>query len=152
MTQTAARGQTPPIRAIGGNAEDMVNKAIIIGNLGKDPAVEFLGSGKAVCKFPVATSEKWTDDKGDKQEKTTWHNVVVWGKQAESCGQYLQKGSRVFVEGKIDNRTYDKADGTKGYASEIIARDVRFLSAKPQGGQRSTDPGAPTDDGDEVPF
>lgn len=116
----------------------MVNKAIIVGNLGKDPTVEFVGNGNPVCKFPVATSRKWTDKSGQKQEKTTWHNVVVWGKQAETCGQYLAKGRTVYVEGEIENRTYEKADGTKGYASEIIARDVRFLGGKDSGGGNGT--------------
>jgi len=73
----------------------MVNRATILGRLGKDPEVRFTPAGKAVCKFSVATSEKWTDNSGQKQEKTEWHNVVVWDKQAETCGQYLSKGSLV---------------------------------------------------------
>lgn len=104
----------------------MVNKVIIVGNLGKDPEVRFDASGKAMAKFPVATSEKWTDTHGQKQEKVEWHNVVVWGKQAESCGQYLAKGRQVYIEGAIRTRTYEK-DGTKHYVTEINARDVRFL-------------------------
>lgn len=129
----------------------MVNKAIIIGNLGKAPEVKFTAGGEAVCKFPVATSKKWTDKSGQKQEKTCWHSVVVWGKQAESCGQYLEKGSKVYVEGEIDNRTYEKADGTKGYASEIIARDVRFLSTAQQGGG-SAAPAPAGESDDNIPW
>ncbi len=110
----------------------MVNKAIIIGNLGRDPEVRFTPSGRAVAKFSVATTEKWTDQQGQKQEKTEWHNIVVWGKQAETCGQYLAKGRQVFVEGRITNRSYDDKDGNKSYITEIIARDVRFLG----GGRR----------------
>jgi len=105
----------------------MVNKAIIIGNLGKDPEVRFTPSGRAVAKFSVATTEKWNDQQGQKQERTEWHNIVVWGKQAETCGQYLAKGRQVFVEGRITNRSYDDKDGNKRYITEIIARDVRFL-------------------------
>jgi single-strand DNA-binding protein len=112
----------------------VVNKAIIIGNLGRDPEVRFTPSGRAVAKFSVATTEKWNDQQGQKQEKTEWHNIVVWGKQAETCGQYLAKGRQVFVEGRITNRSYDDKDGNKKYITEIIARDVRFLGGPGQGG------------------
>lgn len=120
----------------------MVNKVILIGNLGKDPEVRFTPNGRALAKFPVATSEKWTDQDGNRQERTEWHNVVVWGKQAETCGQYLAKGRQVFVEGSIRTRQYDDKDGNKRYMTEIVARDVRFL------GGRS---GAPADSGASVP-
>ena len=112
----------------------MVNKAIIIGNLGRDPDVRFTPSGRAVAKFSVATTERWTDQQGQRQEKTEWHNIVVWGKQAETCGQYLSKGRQVYVEGRITNRSYDDKDGNKKYITEIIARDVRFLGGG--GGER----------------
>lgn len=104
----------------------MVNKVIIVGNLGKDPEVRSTQSGASVCSFPVATSEQWNDKQGNKQERTEWHNVVVWGKQAEACGQYIAKGRSVFVEGSIRTEEYEK-DGQKRYATKIIARDVRFL-------------------------
>lgn len=139
----------------------MVNKAIIIGNLGRDPEVRFTATGKAVCNFSVATTEKWTDANGQKQERTEWHNVVVWGKQAESCGQYLAKGRQVFVEGAIQTREYDGKDGTKKRATEIMARDVRFLggaqgrgagsAAYPEWKPETAEP-APRDDGDNVPY
>ena len=105
----------------------MVNKVIIVGNLGKDPEVRFTPNGKAVAKFPVATTEKWTDQQGQRQERTEWHNIVVWGKQAENCGQYLAKGRQVFIEGSIRSRSYDDKDGNKRYITEVVARDVRFL-------------------------
>lgn len=124
----------------------MVNKATIIGNLGRDPEVRFTPGGQAVCKFSVATTEKWTKD-GEKKEETTWHNVVVWGKQAETCGQYLAKGRQVYVEGKIINRSYDDKDGNKKYITEIVARDVRFLGGK-GGGDFVAPPGV---DEDAVP-
>lgn len=114
----------------------MVNRVTLIGNLGRDPEVRFTADGKAVCKFSVATSEKWTDKAGEKQERTEWHNIVVWGPQAENCGKYLAKGRQVFVEGSIRNRSYDDKNGEKKYKyiTEIIARDVRFLGgAKGEG-------------------
>jgi single-strand DNA-binding protein len=142
-------------------ARTVVNKVILVGNLGKDPEVRFTPSGRAVCKFPVATSERWTDQQGQKQERTEWHNVVVWGKQGESCGQYLAKGRQVFVEGSIRSRQYDDKEGNKRYITEIIARDVRFLGGG--GGGRATqdagfsappgedaEPAGQTDD--DIPF
>ena len=105
----------------------MVNKAIIIGNLGKDPEVRFTPNGQAVCNFSVAVNEKWTDQQGQKQERTTWLAVVVWGKHAEACGQYLTKGRQVYVEGRIQIRDYDDKDGNKRKAFEIVAQNVRFL-------------------------
>lgn len=141
----------------------VVNKAIIIGNLGKDPEVRFTSSGKAVANFTVATSERWTDQQGQRQEKTEWHNIVVWGKQAETCGQYLSKGRQVFVEGRISNRSYDDKDGNKRYITEIVARDVRFLGGgSGSGASRGADSGfvAPPGEGagsgpasdDDIPF
>ena len=82
-----------------------VNKVILIGNLGKDPELRFTSNGSAVAKFPIATSEVWNDRDGNKQERTEWHNIIVWGKQGESCGQYLAKGRQVFVEGSINERS-----------------------------------------------
>ena len=140
----------------------MLNKVFIIGNLGKDPEVRFTSNGKAVAKFSVATSERWTDQDGNKQERTEWHNVVVWGKQAETCGQYLSKGRQVFIEGSVRSRQYDDKDGNKKYITEIVARDVRFLGGKGDGGSRGGDHvqsvprgedagGGPPDD-DDIPF
>lgn len=124
----------------------MVNKVIIVGNLGKDPEVRFTPGGKALARFPVATSERWTDQDGNRQERTEWHNVVVWGKQAETCGQYLAKGRQVYVEGSLRTRQYDDKDGNRRYTTEVVARDVRFLggggaaAGAGQGGGRA--PGA----------
>lgn len=140
----------------------VVNKVILVGNLGKDPEVRFTPNGKALAKFPVATSERWTDQDGNRQERTEWHNVVVWGKQAETCGQYLAKGRQVFIEGSIRSRQYDDKDGNKRYFTEIVARDVRFLGGGGGGGGRgggaqdvavSVPPGedAPPPD-DDIPF
>jgi single-strand DNA-binding protein len=104
-----------------------VNKAILIGNLGKDPEVRFTSTGRAVARFPIATSEVWTDADGNRQERTEWHNIIVWGKQGETCGQYLAKGRQVFVEGSIRSRSYDDKSGNKRYVTEIVAQRIRFL-------------------------
>jgi single-strand DNA-binding protein len=114
-----------------------LNRVLLIGNLGRDPEVRFTPSGRAVARFPLATSEVWTDQEGQRQERTEWHNVVVWGKQAESCGQYLAKGRQVFVEGSIRTRQYDDKDGNKRYITEVIAQRVQFLG----GGSRGAEAG-----------
>ena len=107
-----------------------VNKAFILGRLGKDPELRQTTSGKSCCTFSVATSERWTDQSGNKQESTTWHNIVAWGKQAEVMKEYLSKGSQVWIEGRIDNRSYDKKDGTKGYTSEVVVQNFQFVGGK----------------------
>jgi len=112
----------------------VINKVILVGNLGKDPEVRFTPNGQAIAKFSVATTEKWKDQQGQLQERTEWHNVVVWGKQAETCGQYLSKGRQVFVEGRIQTRNYDDKDGNKRYITEIVAQNVKFLGGGGGGG------------------
>jgi len=107
-----------------------VNKVILVGNLGKDPEVRFTPSGRAVAKFSIATTESWMDQESGRQERTEWHNIVVWGKQAESCGQYLAKGRQVFVEGAIRSRSYDDKEGNKRYITEIVAQRVQFLGGR----------------------
>jgi single-strand DNA-binding protein len=104
-----------------------VNKVILIGNLGKDPEVRYTATGRAVARFPIATSEVWNDSDGNRQERTEWHNIIVWGKQGETCGQYLSKGRQAYIEGSIRTRSYDDKSGQKRYVTEIIAQRVRFL-------------------------
>ena len=104
-----------------------VNKVILVGNLGADPDMRYTPSGQGVCELRVATSESWNDKNGQRQERTEWHRIVVWGKRAEVCSKYLAKGRQVFVEGRIQTRTYDDKDGNKRYITEIIANDVQFL-------------------------
>ena len=105
-----------------------VNKVILVGNLGKDPEVRFTNTGNAVANFSIATSEVWNDRDGKRQERTEWHNIVVWGKQAEHCGQYLAKGRQVYIEGSIRTRSYDdKTTGAKRYVTEIVAQRIQFL-------------------------
>ncbi len=112
-----------------------VNKAILIGNLGRDPEIRYLPSGQPVASFSIATTENFNDRTGARQERTEWHNVVVWGKQAELCGQYLKKGRQVYIEGRISNRQYEAKDGSgKRYRTEIVAQRVQFLGGRGGGG------------------
>ncbi len=119
-----------------------VNKVILVGNLGKDPEVRYTQTGNAVANFSIATSEQWNDRDGKKQERTEWHNIVVWGKSAEHCGQYLSKGRQVFVEGSIRTRSYDDKSGNKRYITEIVAQRVQFLGSG--GGSRGPAAGMDT--------
>src|SRR2546428_8728603 len=157
---TSSRGGAYRRRTTEGGAMS-VNKALLIGNLGKDPEVRFTASGRAVARFPVATSEVWTDAEGQRQERTEWHNVVVWGKQAETCGQYLAKGRQVYVEGSIRTRQYDDKEGNRRYITEIIAQRVQFLGGggrgaeAPRGVAAAEEPpgGAPAAaEDDDIPF
>jgi single-strand DNA-binding protein len=128
-----------------------VNKVILVGNLGADPDMRYTPSGQGVCELRVATSESWNDKNGQRQERTEWHRIVVWGKRAEVCSKYLAKGRQVFVEGRIQTRTYDDKDGNKRYITEIIANDVQFLGGGGREGgggggrERSDGPPPPSD-------
>jgi len=104
-----------------------LNKAIVIGNLTRDPELTAIPSGQKVCKLGLATNRVWKDKNGAKQESTTYHNIVVWGKQAETSAQYLKKGQQVMVEGRIETRSWDdKTSGEKKYRTEIVADRVQF--------------------------
>jgi len=107
-----------------------VNKVILVGRLGKDPEVKYTQGGTAVAKFTVATNEVWKDQSGEKQERTEWHNIVAWTKLAEICGQYLTKGSRVYIEGRIQTRSWEDKEGNKRYTTEIRADNMVMLSGK----------------------
>lgn len=107
-----------------------VNKVILIGNVGKDPEVRFTGAGQAVANFTIATNEIWTDKTGAKQERVEWHRITTWGKLAELCGQYLQKGRSAYVEGRITTREWEDKEGKKQFTTEIVASEVKFLGAK----------------------
>ncbi len=104
-----------------------LNMAIIVGNLGRDPEVRFTQSGRAVANLSVATSDVWNDQEGNRQERTEWHRVVVFGKTAESCGQYLSKGRQVCVQGRIQTRKWTDQNGQERYSTEIVAQRVDFL-------------------------
>jgi len=107
-----------------------VNKAIVIGNLGKDPEVRFTPGGQAVANFSVATNESWKDKNGQTQERTEWHRIVVWGKLAELCGEYLKKGRSAYVEGRLQTREWTDKEGKKNYTTEIVANQVVFLGGR----------------------
>jgi single-strand DNA-binding protein len=112
-----------------------VNKVIIIGNLGAKPELKYLPSGQAVCELRIATNESFTDKQQQKQERTEWHRVVVWGKQGENCAQYLDKGRSCYVEGRLQTRSWDdKNSGEKRYMTEIVANTVQFLGGREGGG------------------
>ncbi|MGO8971273.1 MAG: single-stranded DNA-binding protein [Myxococcaceae bacterium] len=104
-----------------------VNKVILVGNLGADPEVRFTPSGQAVANFRIATSENWTDKAGQKQERTEWHRIVVWGKLGELCGEYLAKGRQCFVEGRLQTREWTDKENKKNYTTEVVASNVVFL-------------------------
>lgn len=111
-----------------------VNKVILVGNLGADPEVRYTSSGAAVCSLRIATSESWTDKDGNRQEKTEWHSVSVWGKQAELCKEYLSKGRQVYVEGSLQSREYTDKEGVNRRAWDVRANKVTFLSGGTGGG------------------
>src|SRR3954464_5840642 len=104
-----------------------VNKVILVGRLGQNPEVRYTPSGAAVANFSVATNESWTDKSGQKQERTEWHRIVVWGKLAELCSQYLTKGRQVYVERRLQTRQWEDKYGGKRYTTEVIAATVQFL-------------------------
>ena len=128
----------------------MLNKVMIIGNLGADPESKKLEGGQTVTKLSVATSRTWKDKSGEKQEKTEWHRINVWGKTAEICGEYLSKGRKVYVEGELQTRSWEDENGQKKYSTEITAKNVQFLSAKNEGSSVSNS--APSIDHNDLPF
>jgi single-strand DNA-binding protein len=138
-----------------------VNKAILIGYLGRDPEVRYSPSGMAVANLSIATSEKWTDKStGELQERTEWHRVVLFGRTAEVAGEYLKKGSQVYIEGKLQTRKWTDKDGIERWSTEIIGFDLHMLG-KSDGSKRQPEPPAAEPDGaprrepdfsDDIPF
>ncbi len=114
-----------------------VNKVILVGRLGNDPELKTVGSSQTVARLSVATSESWNNKEGQKQERTEWHRVVVWGRQAENCGKHLSKGRQVYVEGRLQTRSWEDSTGQKKYATEIVATTVQFLGSG-AGAERSS--------------
>lgn len=135
-----------------------LNRAMLIGNLGRDPELRYTASGVAVATFSIATNEAWKDAEGAAQERTEWHNIVAWRKLAEFCGEYLRKGRKIYVEGKIQTRNYDdKNTGVKKYVTEIVADNILLLDSKPQAeGPSYSAPPEPGPDtqakSDDLPF
>jgi single-strand DNA-binding protein len=107
-----------------------VNKAILVGRLGKDPETRYTSGGQAVCNFTMATDETYKDRSGERQKRTEWHRIVVWGKQAEIAQQYLHKGSLLYVEGRIQSRQWDDREGQKRTTVEIVANNFRMLGGR----------------------
>lgn len=104
-----------------------VNKVLLIGRLGNNPEIRYTNTGTAVANFNLATSENWNDKSGQRQERTEWHRVVVWGKLAELCEKYLGKGRQCYVEGRLQTRSWDDKDGNKRYTTEVVASTIQFL-------------------------
>jgi single-strand DNA-binding protein len=141
-----------------------VNKVILVGNLGADPEVRFMSNGQAVANFRIATSEAWKDKEGQKQERTEWHRIVVWGKLGELCGEYLKKGRQVYVEGRLQTREWNDKEGKKNYTTEVVVSNVCFLGGpdgrriegggrRDEGGMSGYPPeGGPEPMDDDIPF
>ena len=141
-----------------------VNKVILVGGLGRDPELRYTSGGQAVATFPLATTERWNDKNGQRQDRTEWHNIVIWGKPAEIANQYLKKGSQVYLEGKITTRSWDDKEGNKKYTTEIVVNSFQFLSGtkgnvltcqitKDEGEQQQSQPvGSNTEDNSDLPF
>lgn len=110
-----------------------MNKVILVGRLGQNPEVRYTPSGQAVANFSIATNESWTDKQGQKQERTEWHRIVVWGKLAELCNQYLAKGRQIYVEGRLQTRQWQDKDGQTKYTTEVQAQTVQFLGGQTAG-------------------
>jgi single-strand DNA-binding protein len=140
-------------------ASKSINKVILIGNLGQDPELRYTSSGVAVASFSMATSESWKDQDGNVQEKTQWHKLVAWRKLAEIVGEYLKKGSKVYIEGRIQYRSYDDKNGVKRDVTEIIVDQMLMLDSKGVGhangasapSQPQTEDSGP-DKADDLPF
>jgi single-strand DNA-binding protein len=138
---------------------EMVNKVILIGRLGKDPDVRYTPDGTMVTNFNLATDEQWKDKNGEKVQKTEWHRIVTWGKLAEICGNYLVKGKLVFIEGRIQTRSWEDKEGVKRFTTEIIASNMQMLDSKGQNKAEDTSfdvASTSSNDGnsplDDVPF
>ncbi len=143
----------------------MINKVILIGNLGADPEIRYTQEGTSVATFNIATTERWTDKSGQKQESTEWHRIVAWRRLAEICGEYLNKGSKVYIEGKLQTRKWQDQNGNDKYTTEIVAREMKMLDSRGGSGGGSTGfsdpplPDEPSGDmlsgpstGEDVPF
>jgi len=126
----------------------MLNKTMLIGNLGADVETRYTQSKTAVANFRLATTERWKDAQGNQQEATEWHRIVAFGRLAEICGEYLAKGSRVYIEGRLQTRKWDDSDGNTRYTTEIIAREMKMLG----GGDKTDTVPAPPEEGHEPPL
>lgn len=136
-----------------------VNKVILVGNLGRDPEIRYTPNGVAVATFSIATSEEWKDrETGEKQERTEWHRIVAWRRLGEICGEYLHKGSQVYIEGRLQTREWEDRDGNKRYTTEIVAQNMQMLGRPSREGRaESQEERYPTEEpisipDDDIPF
>jgi single-strand DNA-binding protein len=131
-----------------------VNKVILVGRLGKDPEMKHTSGGTPVTDFSLATDEVWRDSQGEKQQRTEWHNIVAWGKLAEICGDYLRKGRLVYIEGRLQTRSWEEKDGTKRSTTEIRADEMVMLGSGRREDSRPREEGATESQmtGDDLPF
>lgn len=130
-----------------------VNKVILVGRLGADPEVRYTAGGSAVAKFNLATSETWKDKDGNRQERTEWHRVVAFGRLGEICGEYLLKGKQVYVEGKLQTRSWEDGEGNKRYSTEVNINNMVMLGGDSGKGEQDTQGEAPSSGSEEdVPF
>ena len=136
-----------------------INKVILVGRLGKDPEVRYTPSGAAVANFTIATSEEWKDkDSGEKQERTEWHRVVAWRRLGEICGEYLHKGSQVYIEGRLQTKSWEDREGNKRYTTEVVAQTMQMLgSPRKEGKTKSVEERYPDEEpisipDDDIPF
>ena len=129
-----------------------VNKVILVGNLGADPELSYTPSEAAVCNFSLATNETWKDKDGNKQERTEWHRIVVWGNQAEPCSKFLKKGRQAYVEGRIRTRSWDDKEGNKRYTTEIVSSQVQFLGGDGKANSNAGNTGGGSGPDDDIPF
>ncbi len=116
-----------------------INKVMLIGNLGKDPEIRYMPSGDAIANLTLATTENWKDKAGEKQEKTEWHRVSMFGRLAEIAGEYLKKGSSVYIEGKLQTRKWQDKEGNDRYTTEIVANEMKMLGGRASGGDTGMD-------------
>jgi single-strand DNA-binding protein len=140
----------------------MINKVILVGNLGRDPEIRSTPSGRPVANFSLATNRRWRDQEGNRRDETEWHNIVCWGRQAEIAGQYLTKGKQIYVEGRLQTRSWeDRQSGEKKYRTEIVCENFQMLGQRGDVDTGSGRPSAPyegpTDQGpapedDDIPF
>ena len=129
------------------------NKVVLLGNLTRDPELKFIPSGQAVCNMGLATNRKWKNQQGEWKDEPTFINVVVWGKSAEACGEYLKKGSQVLIEGRLQSRSWEDNEGKKRSVLEVVSERCQFLGGKPNQGDGGTSEGMPSGQSeDEVPF
>jgi len=130
-----------------------VNKVILIGNLGRDTATRYTQGGTCVANFSIATSENWKDkNTGEKKEQTEWHKIVAWGRLGEICGEYLKKGSQVYIEGSLQTSSWEDKEGVKKYTTEIKAYEMKMLGSKGERQDRQPDPAPGNVDDSDIPF